>query len=366
MSHTVDNLTVSTPGRICLFGEHQDYLDLPVIPAAISLRIAIEAKRRTDSLIDISLPDIASEVSFSLDEPSRYELERDYFRSGVKVMRDDGFTFAQGIDCCVRGKIPIKAGTSSSSALVVSWINLLARMSDQQREFSPEELAVLAHRAEVIEFNEPGGRMDQYSTSFGGILFLEFHPALRVERLNPQLGSFVLGDSREPKDTKTILARSKNRVLRISANLSNNYPGFSLHTVSFNEIDRYASDLSAEERKLLAGTVRNRDITDEAHALLRCRVFDEQKFGILLNEHQSILRDVLRISTPKIDRMLDAALEAGAYGGKINGSGGGGCMFAYAPENPEAVARAIEGVGGTAYVVHVDTGTRVETLEDKE
>jgi galactokinase len=73
-----------------------------------------------------------------------------------------------------------------------------------------------------------------------------------------------------------------------------------------------------------------------------------------------VLRDVLDISTPKIDRMIDAAFKAGAYGGKINGSGGGGCMFAYAPEGPELVAEAIARAGGTAYVITADAGTRVE------
>ena len=57
--------------------------------------------------------------------------------------------------------------------------------------------------------------------------------------------------------------------------------------------------------------------------------------------------------------MMDAALNAGALGGKINGSGGGGCMFAYAPNNPEQVAEAIEKVGGKAYIVQKDEGTRI-------
>jgi galactokinase len=83
----------------------------------------------------------------------------------------------------------------------------------------------------------------------------------------------------------------------------------------------------------------------------------------LLWEHQCILRDILKISTPKIDRLLDAALEAGAFGGKINGSGGGGCMFAYSPDSPEKVAEAIEKVGGKAYIVKIDDGTRVEQIK---
>ena len=63
------------------------------------------------------------------------------------------------------------------------------------------------------------------------------------------------------------------------------------------------------------------------------------------------------MSTPKIESILNVALEAGAMGGKISGSGGGGCMFAYAPENSNEVAEAIEKVGGEAYVVTSDKGT---------
>jgi galactokinase len=51
--------------------------------------------------------------------------------------------------------------------------------------------------------------------------------------------------------------------------------------------------------------------------------------------------------------MLNVANNAGAYGGKINGSGGGGCMFVYAPENTKTIAKAIEDVGGKAYIVNI-------------
>jgi galactokinase len=60
--------------------------------------------------------------------------------------------------------------------------------------------------------------------------------------------------------------------------------------------------------------------------------------------------------------MLDAALAAGALGGKINGSGGGGCMFVYAPTHTEAIAEAIEREGGKAYIVSVDVGTTSKWL----
>jgi len=57
--------------------------------------------------------------------------------------------------------------------------------------------------------------------------------------------------------------------------------------------------------------------------------------------------------------MLDAAMNAGALGGKINGSGGGGCMFVYAPNDPEKVAEAIDKVGGKSYIISIDAGTKM-------
>jgi galactokinase len=357
------NIHVSAPGRICLFGEHQDYLLLPVIPAAISLRVSIKASTRDDQLVVLHLPDVGSRISFPLDGTLQYQTERDYFRSAVNVLRKNGYTFSAGIDSTVSGKIPINAGTSSSSALVVSWIYLLTQMSDQKTRLTADECARFAHQAEVLEFNEPGGMMDQYSTAFGGVLYLKFHPVLFPERLQVPLGSFVLGNSGEPKNTKFILSHVKGRILDIMSKVIHRYPQFSLQTNSIEDVQQLGRLLTSGEQELLRGTLRNRDITNEAYNLFHQKTFDEFRFGKLLNEHQVILRDILHISTTKIDAMLDAALKAGAYGGKINGSGGGGCMFAYAPDNPEHVAEAIRSAGGTAYIIHLDDGTRNEETE---
>jgi galactokinase len=121
--------------------------------------------------------------------------------------------------------------------------------------------------------------------------------------------------------------------------------------------DYISNKLTLDEKKLLSGTFRNRDILNEGLNLFESIKFDHEKFGKLLNEHHEILRDTLKISTPKIEKMISASLEGGALGAKINGSGGGGCMFAYAPNNVEAVAEAIERVGGKAYILNMSEGT---------
>jgi galactokinase len=363
MSPAPPELRISTPGRVCLFGEHQDYLHLPVIPCAISLRIAVEGHHiaRREAVID--LPDIGSNTVIPLEGELPYSARRDYFRSAINVMHRNGFTFSRGIQCVVRGKIPINSGTSSSSALVVSWVGMLARMSDQRTDLPPHECASLAHAAEVLEFKEPGGMMDHYSTALGGIIALDFHPTVRYEILTPALGSFVLGDSGEPKDTVRILANVKNRILAIAERVEAADASFSLQTLSREDVDTVLRNGDQAERRLLDATILNRDITHEARQILKAPSLDHTKIGRLINDHQAALRDVLGISTPKIDRMIEAGLKAGALGGKINGSGGGGCMFVYAPERTDAVAEAIESVGGKAYVVHADKGMSCETLE---
>ncbi|WP_128546463.1 mevalonate kinase family protein [Larkinella soli] len=358
-----DSLTVSTPGRICLFGEHLDYLGLPVIAAAISRRVQIEAGKTDRPEVHLDLPDIGSEERFSLAEnPLPYQHDRDYFRSAVNILRREGFRFSGGIRGEVSGNIPINAGTSSSSALLISWLNVLTRLADEPREPAPTELAELAYRAEVLEFGEPGGMMDHYSTAVGNVIYLESQPKIRLQPLRPALGTFVLGDSQEPKDTIGILGRVKFGMLRIAGQLKALDPAFDLHTTPITATTAYRDVLPKDDYILLQGTLSNRDVLREALTVLQAPSLDHARLGRLLNEHQANLREAQRISTPKIDRMLDAALKAGALGGKINGSGGGGCMFAYAPDQPEAVAEAIERAGGRAYIIRVDEGTSAEKM----
>ena len=311
-------------------------------------------------MVHIDLPDVRSEERFPIDRTMPYTSERDYFRSAINVLKRHGYTFSAGFDCVVRGSIPISAGTSSSSALSVSWINFLTRMSDQAKPVPPELCGRYAYETEVVEFHEPGGMMDQISSAIGGAMFIAFHPRLEILPIYPRLGTFVIGDSRQPKDTKYILSHVKDQVLDIVRRLSQEHPEFSLHEMRLEDLVRWRQYLDSDQIVLLEGTVQNHLITLASKELLMGEALDGRRFGELLTQHQAILRDVLKISTPKIDRMIDAAMHAGAYGGKINGSGGGGGMFVYAPENPEPVAEAIRRCGGTAYVVRMDSGTRVE------
>jgi galactokinase len=132
---------------------------------------------------------------------------------------------------------------------------------------------------------------------------------------------------------------------------------FDLHSC---DLDSISSSLNDEELNLMKGTVQNRNLLKQSLSELEKDEPNHELIGNLLTEHHLVLRDVLGVSTPKIESMLNASLQAGALGGKINGSGGGGCMFSYAPDHPEKVAEAIVKVGGKAYVVHIDDGTIID------
>jgi galactokinase len=353
-------LTVSAPGRICLFGEHQDFLGLPVIAAAIDLRIYIEGSRRGDSILRFDMPDIRAKDRIDLSRPVKYTRPRDYLRSCINVLRRKGWDSRIGYDLRIHSTIPIRAGVSSSSALVVAWIRFLLEISRGGEAYSPEDLARVAHQAEVVEFGEPGGMMDHFAASLGGMIYVDCRPPFRAERLPINLDGFVLGDSLEKKETLGVLSGSKDDVLEGLRALSRWHPGFDLHLTPATEVSELIDRLPSQIAKKIRANLVNRDLMVEAVDMLRSGV-DHRRLGDLLTRHHEQLRDGIGVSTPKIDRMLHAALSGGALGGKINGSGGGGCMFVYAPGNEDAAAESLEKTGGKAYRVRIDLGARIET-----
>ena len=205
---------ISTPGRICLFGEHQDYLGLPVIAMAITLRAKLKGEKRSDQKVVVHKPDIGETEIFSLNDLS-YQKPRDYFKSGIIVSKKAGFTFSTGFECEITSDIPISAGTSSSSAITVSWIHFLSQMADEPVHLSKQKIGSLSYQTEDSEFNEPGGMMDQYTTAMGKLIYLDPEPEISIRPMGADLGTFVLGDSCEPKNTMEILKRCRDSRLKI-------------------------------------------------------------------------------------------------------------------------------------------------------
>ncbi|PID28358.1 MAG: GHMP kinase [Candidatus Cloacimonadota bacterium] len=351
-------ITTSAPGRICLFGEHQDYLNLPVITMAIDRRVYVTGTINDSGNIKIDLPDIKSKEEFKIGNGFlTYNKEREYFKSCFNVLMKNNLHPVCGIECSVCGNIPINSGTSSSSALNNAWIAFLLKAGDNFSKIKAHELGFLSYLAEVEEFKEAGGMMDQIACAAGGAKFIEFgeiRPKISDLEIIP--GTFVLGDSLQPKDTQKILSETKIPALRGLEKLKSAEPHLNFKNIKLKDIEINRKVLTEKERIILTGAVKNRDLTLEALSEFQSPNPDWKKTGEMLTALHEILSADLRISTEKIDRMVKSALKAGAIGGKINGSGGGGCMFAYAPDNPAKVKEAIENEGGKAWIIRSDVG----------
>jgi galactokinase len=355
-----EKLRVSAPGRVCLFGEHQDYFGLSIIAAAINLRISIWGTKRKDRTFKINLPDIEDTEEFSVEKELEYTKERDYLKSSVNLLKRKGIDLPAGWDCLIQGTIPINAGSASSSALVVAWIKFLLETAKDERAEMADEIAELGFLAEVAEFKEPGGKMDHYTSSLGGVVSINFGEKLKVRKLKNPLRELVLADSLQKKDTTGMLGYIKNHVLQGVANLRKKREGFSLKGSPIQDVEDEIEKLSPDARRLLKGTLLTRDLAVEGRKLFEAEVFDHARFGDLLTSQHEVLRDYLRISTHKIEQMIETSLKAGALGAKTNGSGGGGCIFAYACDKAESIAEALEKIGAKVYIVSIDDGVRKE------
>ncbi len=353
-------IKISAPGRLCLLGEHQDYFGLPILAAAINLRIAITGQRIPEKEIRMDLPDIGEKKSFPLGQILPYAQDRDYLLSAVNILQRGGLFFSSGWDCHVQGTIPINSGTASSSAMVVAWIRFLLEAADEASPADPQKNAELAFHAEVTEFNEPGGKMDHYASAYGGVISLHFDEQIRVGSYSNHLGDFVLADSLIRKNTTGTLGFIKANVLNGLERIQQKIPGFSLKSALSEQERAEIAKLPPVEKRLVQGTLETRDVTAEGERLFQTSEFDHDLFGHLLNRQQDVVRDHLQISVPKIDRMIETSMAAGALGAKINGSGQGGCIFAYAPGKAEAVAEALKSLDTRPMIVRIDRGVSSE------
>ncbi|HET7841235.1 MAG TPA: galactokinase, partial [Terriglobia bacterium] len=180
---------VRAPGRVNLIGEHTDYNDGYVLPAAIDRSIHMAGRRRADRAVRLHAVDYNESVEFNLEAIDRDGQHRwsNYVRGVTKLLRAGGHALP-GADIAFGGDVPREAGLSSSAALEVAtaafW-RMLARL-----ELDPVQAVKLARRAENEFVGMPCGVMDQFASALsraGHALFLDCrnlsyrHVPLRAE-----------------------------------------------------------------------------------------------------------------------------------------------------------------------------------------
>lgn len=326
----MDNLiSAQAPGRVCLFGDHQDYLGLPVIAATIDRYVFVNATPYDDQYLEIHLLDFDSKISIGLDENLAYLKPRDYFRSGLKVLAQQGIRITSGYQIRLWGDIPIQAGLSSSSALVVAWIRLLLKIAAPQTNFTSEQIARWSYEAEVCSFDEPGGLMDQYTIALGGLLYLDTVSGAH-QRLHMDFESVVVVDSGIPKNTLQVLSQCKTLALKALAIIQKKIPNFELKNATQNDYESTVNELPTHLRPYWYAAIFNHLVTQKAYRIIQEKNSRFTDIATEMNAHQHILQNQIG-NTPKamID-MMQVAKKNGALGQKIVGSGGGGCFIALA------------------------------------
>lgn len=278
---------VRAPGRVNLIGEHIDYHGFPVLPMALRRAVRVEFRPRRDRLIRASSAGYGTrefEWTRDLQPVARGDWEN-YLRAAARLIEP-----GLGIDAHVTSDLPAAAGLSSSSALLVAFTLCLLCANGRQMAF--EELMRILPDGEHF-VGTRGGGMDHaasLASRAGCASLVEFHPPAVHPIPIPAGWSFLVAHSLQTAE-KSGASREEYNARRAA--------GVNQHTTS------------EAARVQLAVAALRRD--------------DAPAFGRLLVESHASLRDYLKVSTPALDALVEAAMQSGALGARLTGAGFGGC-----------------------------------------
>src|SRR3989449_11016811 len=168
-------LVAGAPGRVNLIGEHTDYNDGLVLPAAIDRHVFIAARRNDSGRVIWAAPESGDGLEFPTDDPGRPALPAwARYPQGVAVkLRPRGISI-HGFAAAIAADLPVGSGLSSSAALEVASALVMEAISDHA--LPPRERALLCRAAEVEFVGVPSGIMDQFASTLcrrGHALFLD-------------------------------------------------------------------------------------------------------------------------------------------------------------------------------------------------
>ena len=329
----------SAPTRIDLAGGTLDIWPLylfhegaQTLNAAISLRARCWIRPRTDARIAIISEDTGMRV-----EAAHWSELRDHHDLKL-VGRLLHYFQAEGLEVRTRSESPVGAGIAGSSALNIAICGALAAWT--RRRIADDLLLQIAQNVEAQVIDVPTGVQDYRPAFFGGISAVELD---------------VDGVRRIPLDVDPI--ELQKRVVLAYTNASRNS--------GINNWDMMKRHIDGDT-EVQARFARIRDVAREMRTTLEKQ--DWVGVGRLVaDEWENRKRLAPGVTTPNIDDMLDAAAKAGAWGGKVCGAGGGGCLFCIGePADTPAIRRALAEHGARVLDYHIETdGLRVETRSEE-
>ncbi len=326
-------IIVQAPGRVNLIGEHTDYNEGFVLPAAIDLSLTLTYRENQLDRVSVNAFDFNEIKHFSIHhlspaaEPSAWE---NYIKAVYRVFKESGYNI-KGADLAIRSTIPIGSGLSSSAALELALAAALAKAA--RLSLSGEELALMCQRAENRYIGVQSGIMDQYAIALGRknhALFLDCR-TLSYEYVPIQIKDHLLliVDSRVER---ALAASAYNRrreecseAVKMIACLTGT-PLNALRDLERSVLKQYAPHLpDPYYRRALYVLEENRRVLAARKAL------NDQEliiFGELMKASHAGLRDLYEVSCPELDTIVDTAVAIpGVLGARMTGAGFGGCVI---------------------------------------
>lgn len=322
------------PGRVNLIGEHTDYNEGFVFPAAIDREMLVVARPASGSMIRVYSLDYGQSDGFDLNQFGKSKLEwSNYLRGVLHVLKSNGHAVT-ALDMVLSGNVPQGAGLSSSAAYevaIATLINYVSRLG-----LTGQQIALLAQKAENEFIGVQCGIMDQFISALGhadaALLIdcrsLEFSPVM-LNLGNKEISIVITnsGVRRGLVDSEYNARRSEceQGVRLLSAMMQRSMR--SLRELSLEELKRHESQLPPVVAQRCRHVVSENERVLEAMAALENANLTH--FGKLMNASHASLRDDYQVSCAELDRLV-ALTQAhpGVLGARMTGAGFGGCTVA--------------------------------------
>ena len=294
-------------GKTILFGEHFVVHGIPGIASAVDSAADATVKKAAKG---INVTDERSGAKGYAEKKKLQQIES--IERMLKAMDLDPKEVA--IDIWLGGNLPRFSGLGASAASSVAIARAIAE--EFNLDFSDERINDIAYEAEKAYAGNPSG-IDNTAATFGGLIWFKKNlgggsNTIKQLRIREPV-EIVIGNT-------GIVANTKAMVVGVAERKKQN-------PEKYSAIFREAENLAHKGRKALED-------------------FDLQKVGELMNENHRLLQEI-EVSCEELDYLVELAREQGAFGAKMTGGGGGGCMLALTPgkELQEKVAAAMENEG---------------------
>jgi galactokinase len=364
------------PGRVNLLGEHVDYNDGLVLPAAIDRATYIAFSPTDSPQTTLVAADLNQRASFSSPTiPSKTQTDSSalpdwaQYPAGVMWALLEDNLAAPALKAVYASNVPRGSGLSSSAsvemAFMIAWQTLGGwTLPSMQR-------ALLGQKAENQYVGVNCGIMDQFASACGvenNLLLLDCRSLEWKTIPLPEDISIVIADTTVRRkltsgEYNKRRAACEEAVRLLQQDLHNIK---SLRDVSVKDFNRFAKKLPDEVSKRARHVVEEIERSKQAEVLLEAG--NIQRFGELMNECHISLRDLYEVSCPELDTMVRVAQSLeGCYGARLTGAGFGGCTVnlvarEMADKFASSIARGYESktsLNPEIYITRASNGTEL-------